>query len=99
MYLFLAMRVTAHFLDFSDICIVFYAHILCWRISSLFFAFSYSLFLFIYINCPVITGAHAKRTHICPNTTAAAAPVKAPADWEGKAVRGAGSRQVQSKIC
>eukprot|EP01032_Pedospumella_encystans_P008576 gene8576-10162_t len=43
---------------------------------------------------PNHTGAHTKRTHICPNATASAAPVKAPADWEGKAVRGAGSRQV-----
>lgn len=41
-----------------------------------------------------VHGAHSKRTHVCPNNTANAAPVKAPEDWEGKAVRGAGSRQV-----
>jgi hypothetical protein len=35
-----------------------------------------------------------KRTHICPNTTAGGHPIKAPPDWEGKAVRGAGSKQV-----
>jgi hypothetical protein len=36
----------------------------------------------------------SRRTHICPNATAHVFPVKAPADWEGKAVRAAGQRQV-----
>lgn len=35
-----------------------------------------------------------KRTHICPNTTAGGQPIKAPPDWEGKAVRGSGQKQV-----
>ena len=35
-----------------------------------------------------------KRTHICPNSTGSSAPIKAPADWEGQAVRGAGQKQV-----
>ena len=39
-------------------------------------------------------GHQRKRTHICPNTTANAIPIKAPGDWENKAVRGAGSRQI-----
>lgn len=43
----------------------------------------------VYVHTPL-----SKRTHICPNATAHGAPVKAPGDWEGKAVRGAGSRQV-----
>lgn len=43
----------------------------------------------VYVHTPL-----SKRTHICPNATANGAPIKAPPDWEGKAVRGAGSRQV-----
>jgi hypothetical protein len=35
-----------------------------------------------------------KRTHICPNVTSGGQPIKAPPDWEGKAVRGAGQKQV-----
>lgn len=35
-----------------------------------------------------------KRTHVCVDASPDAKPIKAPADWEGKAVRGHGARQV-----
>ena len=35
-----------------------------------------------------------KRTHICTDDSTNAKPIKAPADWEGKSVRGHSSKQV-----